>query len=51
MDEARKVPFGEQPWTDYAPGIRAREVDVGDIRWALVEYGESVGRTEWCEEA
>jgi hypothetical protein len=51
MDEARKVPFGELPWVDDAPGIRAREVDVGGARWALVEYGEGVGRDEWCEEA
>jgi hypothetical protein len=51
MDEARKVPFGELSWADDAPGIRAREVDVAGARWALVEYGEGVGREEWCEEA
>ena len=50
MDEAHDVPFGELPWADDAPGIRAKEVDVGGARWALVEYGEGVGREEWCEE-
>jgi hypothetical protein len=50
MDEPRKVPFDELPWTDDAPGISAREVDIGGARWATVEYGEGVGREEWCEE-
>ncbi|HEY6579626.1 MAG TPA: hypothetical protein VIZ60_00700 [Rubrobacter sp.] len=50
MDEPRRVPFDERPWTDDAPGISAREVDVGGARWATVEYGEGVGREEWCEE-
>lgn len=49
MDEQRRVPFDELPWADDAPGIRAREVDVGGARWATVEYGEGVGRDEWCE--
>jgi len=50
MDEPRRVPFDELPWTDDAPGISARDVDVGGARWASVEYGEGVGREEWCEE-
>jgi len=50
MDEPRRVPFDELPWTDDAPGISARDVDVGGARWATVEYGEGVGREEWCEE-
>ena len=50
MDEPRRVPFDELPWTDDAPGISAREVDVGGARWATVEYGEGVGREKWCEE-
>jgi hypothetical protein len=50
MDGPRKVPFDELPWADDAPGIRAREVDVGGARWAIVEYGEGVGREDWCEE-
>ncbi len=50
MDEPRRVPFDELPWADDAPGIRAREVDVEGARWATVEYGEGVGREEWCEE-
>jgi hypothetical protein len=29
MDEPFKVPFDEFPWADDAPGIRARETDVG----------------------
>jgi hypothetical protein len=49
MDEPRRVPFDELPWADDAPGIRAREVDVGGARWATVEYAEGVGREEWCE--
>ena len=50
MDEPRNVPFGELGWTDDAPGIRAREAQVGGKRWATVEYGEGVYRVEWCEE-
>ena len=49
MDEPRRVPFDELPWADDAPGIRAREVEVGSARWATVEYAEGVGREEWCE--
>ena len=51
MDEPRRipvrVPFGELGWTEDAPGIRAREVDVEGARWATVEYVEGVGREEW----
>ncbi|MBA2346392.1 MAG: hypothetical protein H0V83_15140 [Rubrobacter sp.] len=50
MDEARNVPFGDMEWTDDAPGIRAREAAVDGARWATVEYGEGVGREDWCEE-
>ena len=50
LDEPRIVPFGELGWTDGAPGIRAREAEVGGKRWATVEYGEGVFREEWCEE-
>lgn len=50
MDETRNVPFGELGWADDAPGIRAREAQVGGKRWATVEYGEGVYREEWCEE-
>ncbi|MDQ4127434.1 MAG: hypothetical protein M3151_05725 [Actinomycetota bacterium] len=50
MDEPRKVPFETLPWTADAPGIRAREIEIGGARWATVEYGEGVGRDEWCEE-
>ena len=50
MDEPRRVPFDELPWTDDAPGLSAREVDIGGARWATVEYGEGAGREEWCEE-
>jgi hypothetical protein len=50
MDEPRNVPFGELRWTDDAPGIRAREAEVGGQRWATVEYGEGVHRKDWCEE-
>ena len=50
MDDPRTVPFGEMAWTDDAPGIQARKAEVGGARWALVEYGEGVGREEWCED-
>jgi hypothetical protein len=50
MDGSQRVPFDELPWTDDAPGIRAREMDVEGARWATVEYGMGVGRVEWCEE-
>ncbi len=50
MTDPRRVPFGELPWADDAPGIRAREADVGGARWATVEYAEGIGREEWCEE-
>jgi hypothetical protein len=50
LEDPRRVPFGEIDWSDDAPGIRAREVDVGGARWAIVEYGAGAGREEWCEE-
>jgi hypothetical protein len=50
MEGARRVPFGELPWAEDAPGIRAREVGVGAARWATVEYGAGAAREEWCEE-
>jgi len=50
MDEPRNVSFGELRWTDDAPGIRAREAEVGGKRWATVEYGEGAHREDWCEE-
>ncbi|CAA9401539.1 MAG: hypothetical protein AVDCRST_MAG01-01-1039 [uncultured Rubrobacteraceae bacterium] len=49
-ESARRVPFGELTWTEDAPGIRAREVDVGGTRWATVEYEAGAARGEWCEE-
>jgi uncharacterized cupin superfamily protein len=49
-DSARRVPFEELSWAEDAPGIRAREVDVGGARWAMVEYGAGAAREEWCEE-
>jgi hypothetical protein len=50
VGKERTVPFGDMEWSDDAPGIRAREADVEGARWAVVEYGEGVGREEWCEE-
>lgn len=50
MSKARNVPFGEIEWADDAPGIHAREAEVDGSRWAVVEYGEGVGREEWCED-
>jgi hypothetical protein len=50
MGRTRRIPFGELPWADDAPGIRAREVDVGGARGASVEYGAGAAREEWCEE-
>lgn len=50
MSEARSVPFGEIEWSEDAPGIREKETTVDGARWAIVEYGEGVGREEWCEE-
>jgi hypothetical protein len=48
--KARRVPFGELPWTDDAPGIRALEAHVRGARWATVEYGPGAAREDWCEE-
>ena len=50
MERARRVPFEELPWAEDAPGIRAREVDVGGARWATVEYEAGAAREGWCEE-
>ena len=50
MDGSQRVPFDRLPWTDDAPGIRAREAEVSGARWATVEYSPGVGREEWCEE-
>lgn len=48
--KALAVLFDKVDWADDAPGIRAREVAVEGVRWAVVEYGEGTGRDEWCEE-
>jgi hypothetical protein len=32
MDKPLKVPFDEFPWANEAPGIRAREADVDDMK-------------------
>lgn len=50
MTEPREIPFEDIPWSDDAPGIRAREANVEGARWAIVEYAEGAGREEWCEE-
>jgi hypothetical protein len=50
VTEPREIPFPEIPWSDDAPGIRAREADVEGARWAIVEYEAGSGREEWCEE-
>jgi hypothetical protein len=49
MTGARNVPFGSMEWPEDAPGIRVKEADVSGSRWAVVEYGERVGRAEWCQ--
>lgn len=45
------MPFGSMEWPEDAPGIRVKEADVSGSRWAVVEYGERVGRAEWCQGA
>ena len=40
MNEPRNMPFGELGWTDDAPGIRAREAEVGGKRWATVAFDD-----------
>lgn len=50
MSEAKSIPYGEIEWSHDAPGIRAKEATVDGARWAIVEYGEGVGREEWCED-
>lgn len=50
MTEPQEIPFPKVPWSEDAPGIRAREAEVGGARWAIVEYEADVRREEWCEE-
>ncbi len=50
MSEAKNVPFGDMEWIDDAPGIHAKEAEVEDARWAVVEYEEGAKRDEWCED-
>ena len=42
---ARRVPFGELPWTDDAPGIQAREVDAELAEWEVDEEATESERT------
>ncbi len=37
-------------WVEEAPGVRAKAVEVGGARWALVEYDPGSGRPEWCRD-
>lgn len=50
MSEARNVPFDSMEWSDDVPGIRAKEAEVDNARWAIVEYEKGAKREEWCED-
>lgn len=50
MNTSESIRFNDMAWEDDAPGIRAKETLVNGVRWAIVEYGEGVGREEWCED-
>lgn len=44
------IPLASTPLEAEAPGIASRAVDVGGVRWALVEYEPRILREEWCTE-
>ena len=48
MTSPRRFDFSDPP-VSHDPGVFDREVDVGGVRWALVEYEPGAGRVEWCE--
>lgn len=50
MSEPRTVPLENMPWSEDAPGIRAREAELDGARWAIVEYEAGARREEWCED-
>jgi hypothetical protein len=50
LGQERSVPFGDLAWTDDAPGIRAREAELEDTCWAIVEYSQGASREDWCED-
>jgi hypothetical protein len=44
------IPLASTPLEAEAPGIASRAVDVGGVRWALVDYQPGILREEWCTE-
>ncbi len=50
MTEARRVDLDAVPSEPEAPGIASAAVDVGGVRWAVVEYEPGVLREAFCEE-
>lgn len=51
MAEPSVLPLEALEWDGEAPGVRARHVEHGGVRWALVEYAPAGGRPEWCDTA
>lgn len=49
MSEPRAVRFDEADLEPEAPGIASRAIQVGGVRWALVEYEPGILREEWCD--
>jgi hypothetical protein len=48
VSDPTAVQFERMEWHDDAPGIRTQETTVDGSRWAMVEYGVGVGRSDWC---
>lgn len=49
MIEPRRIDFTTIAPTVHDEGVGDRETQVGDTRWALVEYSPGHGRADWCE--
>jgi len=48
MADPTAIDFDALAWEAEAPGIRSRAQELEGSRWAMVEYGPSVRREEWC---
>ena len=49
MTDPRAIDFSTVEEVSHDPGVTDREIDVGGVRWALVEYSPGAGREEWCD--
>ena len=49
MDMNEHIEFGSLDWTSPATGVREKAVDVGPLRYRIVEFTPEFVEDGWCE--